>query len=521
VKTIPHSRKGAWRKAFITLLVILAPASFGCYVFSCAESLGQFASYLGSEPVDYGSLIPANYTKFESMARGFEYYLERDNIPLNYTLSAIWNENFTAIEIYGVSGDAAIWTGMALAMASFKYAAVKRGGSATEIANATRLVRKMADGVSLLLAVPNGGIGPQYPGVLARSVSPKSWNASHPAILGYPYGQEADQTDVFDGAGAYSDWFWIGYPSLDQYSGIIMGVTVALAIVDDPWVHERAKLLAAQMVEHFKRTGWNLADGNGRTTGQSLQYAPEHPGYWLLATLFMGTLADPAAYKDLYYQWAIERGYADYNVLKVDLRMYTLFNYFSMNINWVILYAMATFETYPALRERYQRVMAECMYPVAANHRNAWFNMAYLHVMGKNDSRIQQDVDDQLMRFGVERIPGQPNSTRLPERGLNASGNYYRHLVNGTWPHTTFSSWLTANPLYPQASMNLAAALLDDGEFLAKPKTVDQYHSVDFLWQRTPYTSSDYSPARRQDSGLAYLLPYWMGRFHGSIPGGS
>ncbi len=521
MKTIPHSRKGAWRKALGALLLVLAPALFGCYILSCVESLGQFASHLGSEPVDYGALIPANYTKLEAMSRGFEFYLERDNLPLNYTLSAMWNSGFTAINGYTVSGDAAIWSGMALAMASFKYAVAQRGGNASDIANATRIVRKLVDGVSLLLAVPNGGIGPSYTGVLARSVSPKNWSEAHPGIAGYPYGGEADHVDVFDGAGDYSDWFWIGYPSLDQYSGVIMGVTVALAIVDEPYVRSRVQLIAAQMVEHFKHTGWNLADGNGRTTGQSLLYSIEHPGYWLLATLFMGTLADPFAYRDLYHHWAIDRGYADYNVLKVDLRMFTLFNYFSMNINWVIFYAMATFETDPALRARYQRVMAECMYPVAANHRNAWYNMAYLHVMGKNDSRIQQDVDDQLMRFGVERIPGQPNTTRLPERGLNASGNYYRHLVNDTWPRTTFSSWLEVNPLYPQPSMNLAAVLIEDDEFLAKPKAVDQYHSVDFLWQRTPYTASDYSPARRQDSGLAFLLPYWMGRFHSSIPGGA
>nr|MDO8083430.1 hypothetical protein [Candidatus Sigynarchaeum springense] len=520
MKTIPHSRKGTRWKVLGVLFIIIAPASFACYVLSCLESLGQFGSYLGSEPVDYGSLIPADYTKLAGMARGFEYYLERDNFPLNYTLSTIWNRNFTAINDYAVSFDAAIWTGMTLAMASFKYAVAKRGGNATEIENATRLVRKMADGVSLLLAVPNGGIGPDYPGILARSVSPKHWNSSHPPIDGYPYGSDADHVDVFDGAGPYSDWFWIGYPSIDQYSGIIMGVTTALAIVDDPLVHGLMVLLARQMVEHFKRTNWYLVDGNGRTTGQSLHYMVEHPGYWLLATLFMGTLADPVAYRDLYYHWAIDRGYATFDMLRSDFRMFTVFNYFSMNINWVILYAMATFETDAALRGQYQRAMAECLYPLAANHRNAWFNMAYLHVMGVNDSRIQQDVNDQLMRFGIERIPGQPNSTRLPERGLNASGNYYRHLVSDTWPRTTFSSWLEANPLFPQQNVNLAALLLDETEYLAKPKTVDQFHSVDFLWQRTPYTASDYSPARRQDSGLAFLLPYWMGRFHGSIPGG-
>nr|MDO8109533.1 hypothetical protein [Candidatus Sigynarchaeota archaeon] len=493
VKSIPYGQRPARRKIIALVLVILAPFAFCSYISSCVGSVLAFEKTFRSFQVNYDALIPGNYTRLVEMADEFEFNMN-DHLPLNYTLSLYWNQDFTNISEYEVSWDAAIWSGMTLAMASFKYATMKREGNATQLADALSLVKRLTSGVSLLLAVPNGGIGPEYPGVLARSVSPKNWSLTHAPIAGYPYGQPADHVDFFDGAGNYSDWFWIGYPSLDQYSGIIMGVTTAAAIVDDPWVQARVKLLATQMLEHFKRTNWYLTDGNGRTTGQSFLWMPEHTGAWLLATIFMGVLVDPEAYTPLYYHWAFERGYADPAVLANDLSIFTLFNYYSMNINWVITYALSTFETTPVLRAAYQRLLRDSMYPVVRNHRNAWFNMAYLHAMGINDSSISKDVVDQLMRFDIERIPGQANSTRLPERGLNATGSYFT-LVPSSWPRRSFTQWLGTQWIYPPRWMNLASNFIDDDEFLAEPKTVDLYQCVDFLWQRTPWTASRFSPA--------------------------
>ncbi|MHA1998198.1 MAG: hypothetical protein ACTSU9_08775, partial [Promethearchaeota archaeon] len=99
--------------------------------------------------------------------------------------------------------------------------------------------------------------------------------------------------------------------------------------------------------------------------------------------------------------------------------------------------------------------------------------------------------------------------------GLSAT-NFYP-LVNSSWPRVNFSDWLDTKWQFPAAGWNIASRYLDDDEYLAAPKTVDQYQSVDFLWQRTPWQAEDFSPASRQDSGLSFLLPYYMGRFHGFI----
>ncbi|MFX0101980.1 MAG: hypothetical protein ACFFCS_20610 [Candidatus Hodarchaeota archaeon] len=518
-----QKKKRKW-KVFAVLLVFIIPFIFPVYALLCFDSLQKFADEVTRAEVDYDSLIPANYTRLSEMADEFQFYMDRDHLPLNYTLSVYWQDvpSYTQIRYYIVAGDAAIWTGMTLAMASLRYAVMKRDGSASEIQDALDFVKNLTSGVSLLLAVPNGGIGPDYPGVLARSVSPKNWYPSNPRISGYDYTNGADNVDVFDGRGDYSDWLFIGYPSLDQYSGIIMGVTMAAALVDDPWVQEQVGLLAAQMIEHFRTTNWHLTDADGRTTGQSMLYKVEHPSFWVLSTIFMGVMADPDAYMPLYHHYAFERNYAHQVPLSaIDFNFLTLSNYFSININIVILYAMMMLETNPRLREVYESTL-QSIYSWLRNHRNAWFNMMYLQSMGINDSNIKKDVEDQLMRFDVERIVGDPNSRRLPERGLSLSGGTYDDLIPSSLPRITYDGWLATQPFYPSQDLNLVSLFVEmDDEYLTKPKTVEHYHTVDFLWQRSPYRIITYSPAARQDSGLAFLLPYYMGRYHGIIQEGS
>ena len=518
MKTIPHRKFGAkkgWHKIVAVVIIIGTPLSAFFYGYSCIDSFVAFTHSFRSYQIDYASLIPANYSRLDQMAREYEKFLLVNHLPLNYTLSAYWNANFTSIVMYTSSGDASIWSGMSLAAACFEYAAAKREGNATLQTSALLLVKRLISGVSLLLAVPNGGIGPNFSGVLARSVCPKNWNSSHPAIAGFS--KPADNVNIFNGAGNYSDWNWIGYNSLDQYSGIIMGVSCAAKLVDDAWVQSQVRLLATQMLEFFKKMNWYLIDGNGRTTGQAFQYKIEHPGFWLLATIFMGVLVDPIQYSPLYYQWAIDRGYADPKVLANDLSLFNLINYYSLNINWVIFYALATFETNPTLHATYQQLMKTDMYPVMANHRNAWLNMMYLHVMQLNDSSIKKDVEDALMRFDIERIPGQKNSTKLPERGLNVT-NYYWNLVPASKPRHTFAQWLATRLHYPAANINFAASMVGDEAYFDVPKTVDQFANDDFAWQENPWTDSQYSPAHLENSGLSFLLPYWMGRWAGMIP---
>ena len=53
------------------------------------------------------------------------------------------------------------------------------------------------------------------------------------------------------------------------------------------------------------------------------------------------------------------------------------------------------------------------------------------------------------------------------------------------------------------------------GDISEYAKRVDEYQSSDFLWQRTTweYQETNDDMYLRQDGGLAYLLPYYIGRY--------
>ncbi len=497
------------------------------YLAGASYIINDIISEISEGEVDDANFIDPDLPLMQEMSDQFEYYLERDNIPLNYTLTAIWKDtNFTEIDYYRTAGDAAIWTGMMLGSEAFHYAIAKRSGNETARLDALRMVKKILTGVKYLLAVPNGGIGPEYDATLARSVWSPEYSGPRIHEVGPEEAEERPQ-DVFNGTGPYANWYWKGYPSTDQNCGIIFGITRCAMLVapDDPWVANLTALMSQQYVEYYLRTNWMLTDGNieggRRTTGQEFKISLENSGYWALSILKMAQLANPsnARYNKLYYHYAYERNYAQHLKPRVNLGIFQFYNYFTLNLQWVIMFNLAESETDPYLQRLYQKTVENDFYSITKISRNAWFNIAYLGMMKKNDTFIARDIGDQLMRFGIDRFPN--NLTRVPDRGgaMNPyppsqvgreKMEYWRnYLENNTMGKALYGWWLLSLMFGDDAS-----------RLLNSPKTVDQYHAEDFLFQRNPWVTSNNSTeyleytAKRQDSGLAFLLPYYMSLYY-------
>jgi hypothetical protein len=114
--------------------------------------------------------------------------------------------------------------------------------------------------------------------------------------------------------------------------------------------------------------------------------------------------------------------------------------------------------------------------------------------------QIVRDVEDQMMRFSVDR---QPDGTdRVPDRGGDKNPIQYEIYD----PTKKYRKNPVINALY--------GYLLElyHKDILNHAKRVDEYQASDFLWQRTTWEDSGPTPYVRQDSGLAYLLPYYIGR---------
>ncbi len=524
MKYRPHGKYGKKdRNAFSLFLIIsgiLISYFMGGFYFVWHIPFEATMTY----DIDTSRFIAPNFARLQKMAKTFNYYFDTDNSPLDYTLTVDWKDiKYKQIDHYGTTGDAAIWSGMNLAAQSYHYAVAKESGDPDEIRYALNLVEKTLRGVSLLIAVPSGGIGESYPALLARAVCPKAWEKrGNPPLDGFGEGQR-DPNDIFDGVGPYSDYWWKGYPSTDQWSGIILGLGQCARIFmnetgqETAWIRTRVHDLAIQIVESYRKSNWMILDqtpsGNSRTTGQDFKISVEMVGSWTLSILKMGMVAVPDRYTKLYYHYALERNYINY--METDYRIFNLFNYYSLNINFNVLTNLVSLEEDPSLRIRYENIVNKIYYPIIRTSRNAWFNLAYLlmmHVdsMGKLDDdrkEIRLDVLDQLMRFDVPRAPN--GTTRVPERGGDRNPVPYTYSD----PTEKYRANLILNFLY--------GWIFDmySKKVYSHPKTTDEYHEEDFLWQRTPWEPSGKSSATRQDSGLAFLLPYYIGRYLNLFPG--
>lgn len=473
--------------------------------------------------IDPSEFIDADYGKMSRFADLYNYYFERDHIPLNYTLTVYWNgTDYDEIVHYGTAGDAAIWSGMNLAAQSLHYAAARKAENDTDTQNALRLVKKTLDGVSKLIAIPSGGIGKEYPAILARSVAPKNWTEVNNSTIDHYPPIEYNPDNMFPGAGKYKDWWWIGYPSTDQWSGIILGLGQCARIFRNEqgataeWIKKRVRNLAIQIIEGFIKSNWMLLDmnrdGESRTTGQDFKISAEMTGVWVLSILKMGMMAAPDRYTSLYYHYALERNYINY--METDYRIFNLMHYYSLNINYNMLVNLVSLEQDPALRKRYENIVKKIYYPIIRISRNAWFNMGYLYMMHKfgidsyseDQKIIVQDISDQLMRFNVTRQPN--GTTRLPERGGDRNPIQYEiYDPTEKYRENDFISLLYGWVLnmYHKNISRYA-------------KRVDEYQNSDFLWQRPTWGIDKSTSYLRQDSGLAYLLPYYIGRYLEIIP---
>jgi hypothetical protein len=189
-------------------------------------------------------------------------------------------------------------------------------------------------------------------------------------------------------------------------------------------------------------------------------------------------------------------------------------HYYSLNINFNMLTNLVSLEEDPALRRRYENIVEKIYYPIIRISRNAWFNMAYLHMMhkrgldsyNKDERLILEDVEDQLMRFNVTRMPN--GTTRLPERGGDRNPIDYKIYD----PTEKYRKNPLINTLY---GFILEMYKKNITEYA---KRVDEYQNSDFLWQRPTWGIDNSTSYLRQDSGLAYLLPYYIGRYLEVIP---
>jgi len=304
MRRIPYN-KAKKRMAMKVLIFIVPLILLASYVSTAASLFSKMVEFTYAYEPDPDDFLSADYDRLSEMADYYDYRYEKYHIPLNFSTDTIFTDiNCTEVSRYGFSDNGAQFTGLSITGWIFKYLAGKRENNPDLIQNASRVIRKLMHGLSMMLAVPNGGIGPNFSGILAR---------------GYASPDDRDIAEFYfndgggrhhNGTGIYSNWRWRGYTSNDEHSGYYSALALALKYVDLPDIQALLRLLIEQLAQHMLRTNFLGLDYHGGPTGVDQKARMFQGGTWALLLLKMAAIVNPNKYERIYYHCASEDFYA-------------------------------------------------------------------------------------------------------------------------------------------------------------------------------------------------------------------
>ncbi|HMF34662.1 MAG TPA: hypothetical protein VKK79_24785 [Candidatus Lokiarchaeia archaeon] len=493
-----------WQSLGIVALIIAPFLSIASAFFVYSAGIDRLTAAFVNPPYNTTTFLDVNYTQLNEMENVFEDRLVKYHMPLNFTCTTFFNPvDYDTPTWYAGGGDTAIQTGLGLATQCFRYATLLQEGNSSGADQSLEVVRRLMNGVSMLLAVPNGGIGPSYSGILARVVAPPNSTLVGP-LQGLYLGPQA-----FNGSGAYSGWQWLGDTSRDQHAGVFFGLGMVLKFITDPDIRNLACLCVDQLIQGFQKTGWIGVDGTGLPTGVDISSNVIGDTEWMLCLLRLGATAYPDKYSALYYHFATSEMYL--NNAKGGSPSNLLIDYYANTFNWDVFGTLLLLEDNPKIHATYIAKFVQPFWNIVRYQRNAYFDAMYAALTGDTNKTIAEDLGDGLMRFAIDRFPERNNNyTAVP-----------------TWYATTSTTFL--DPLFKDNPFSSVFSSLPgvynkfDAQYYTQPRTVDMMPWDWFTWQDNPF-SLDSAPSNStinngaiESHGLAFTAPYWIGRWAGVI----
>jgi hypothetical protein len=498
------------RNTILKFLVLICPFLLGVLYFGGAiYIIRDVTSFVHTKYYNPAEFIPANFTLLAEWADQLELRFEQYHMPANISLKCTFTDyNYNTVSYYHDTDNVALSTGMALATECFRYAAAVHENNSALKTNASRCIKRLLTGFSYLLAVPNGGIGPEYPGIISRFY----WAPDNVDIPGYDsittWMMDETQVRHFNGTGAFSDYRWRGYTSKDEMAGYLFGLGAAVQhCQDDPWIMNRTRLLIAQIIEGYLKTNWLVINGDGNPCGSDMKALFFlSGGEWILSLLRIGKTAFPdGRYDALYHYFASKNMYM--NIVGGGSNLNVIMDYYAWSFSHKTLFNLITLEDDPNLRNLYVNQYIDGIYDLMKYTRSPYFNMMYLVFTGNNDSEVKADVFDQLMRFENNTLCRNVNENpRPPSHELNPKMQYWRDFIDN-------------NPigmLYAPLKLEV-----DFDDIYLQPATVDMmYNNIGNFYESNPFeaTGGHTGNGLSEGPGNTFTVIYWMGRAYGIIP---
>jgi hypothetical protein len=329
--------------------------------------------------------------------------------------------------------------------------------AATQSGDALAAVHKALDGVQSLLDVTS----PLDPDVLARSWVPQS--SPYIGKITADEGHNGMYPSVYNG----QDVYWIGNTSRDQYSGIFFGLAVAYDFVPDATVRAQASALVTRMLDYLILHGWSvqMPDGSYSTTFLG---RPDQE----LALLQIGRHMNPAKYDAVYTAQATAMAATVVAPIRAECAD-TYGSYYKFNLDYITFYDLVRLEPVGSPYLTFYQTAYSQLRNCTAKHQNAHFNMIDRALRGTNGKR-DADTRDFL----------------------------------GLWlERSRRDGYTDVSSKYPACGTNQACGIV----------AVNDRPNTDFLWQRSPQLLYGGGDGTIETAGIDYLLPYWMGRYHGVV----
>src|SRR5262245_47943545 len=282
-----------------------------------------------------------------------------------------------------------------------------------------------------------------------------------------PYAQAITQEEASHGVYQNKEcgWDWIGGTSRDQYSGVFFGLGVAYDLVDDPQVRAGIVTLTTLLLDFLRGHDWSVKMPNGSISTTFIGRADQE-----LSFLQVGRHVNKARFSTGYN---LNRFFLSPLVIApISFEVLDNNSYFKFNLDSINLFNLIRLES-SSFKGIYRQA-----YNILRRHtddqKNAFFNMIDRALNGPNDARdadTREMLDEWLLR---------------PRRDLPID-------LRGVYPSC--------------GSPDIACVPVP---IVDRPRT-------DFLWQRNPYLLVGQGAGTIETAGIDYILPYWMGRYYGTI----
>ncbi len=462
-----------------------------------------------NEP-DPSTFLEANYTRMAEMAKYYDQRFETYHIPLNMSTDTVFtNENCTEVSYYAYSDNTGQWTGLAITGFIYKYLTGIKENNSTLKDDALRVIRKLVHGMSMQLAVPNGGLGPDYGAILARGWA----NPENKDIADFYFQDTNENNDDkysqhHNGTGVYSNWRWRGYTSNDEYSAFYAALAMLLKYIQEDDVQQLVKLMIDQVASYMLDNNFLGMDWHGGPTGVEQKARFGQMGMWVSLILKMAAISFPEKYERLYYHYVGEELYALWANEGGDQE--SVSNYYAFAFGYHVAFALLQLEDQPGrLRNMFLDKYQQSLRSYTEYHRNPFYDIIELisiYEPGEN-TLLERGVEDQLMRYDcVYHFPDRAlGCANVSEDPSYQKVEYFEELF-AYFNEDTLGNWVGI--AFPEVEM--------DTFYYNKPQTVEYLQGNIFIWEKNPFRPSRvyYNP-KYEYASFSFSMIYWMGRATG------